>query len=80
MDKSAPGYWSIIRAKKMGGLLGVTPPDDRQGCLQDIHWPGGDFGYFSGEILVEFTCSPTQTTSTTSTTTTVRPTGSDSRH
>lgn len=27
-------------------LLGLTVPDDRRGCLQDIHWPGGSFGYF----------------------------------
>ena len=27
-------------------LLGVAPPDDRDGCMQDIHWYGGDFGYF----------------------------------
>ncbi|MGU3362911.1 carboxypeptidase M32 [Methylobacterium sp. M6A4_1b] len=27
-------------------LLGLTVPDDRQGCLQDIHWPSGSFGYF----------------------------------
>ena len=26
--------------------LGVTPPDDRRGCLQDIHWSMGAFGYF----------------------------------
>ena len=30
----------------MRELLGITPPDDRLGCLQDIHWPGGSFGYF----------------------------------
>lgn len=30
----------------MAELLGVTPPDDSQGCLQDIHWPAGAFGYF----------------------------------
>jgi carboxypeptidase Taq len=30
----------------MKELLGIVPPDDRLGCLQDIHWPGGDFGYF----------------------------------
>jgi len=30
----------------MHELLGIVPPDDRQGCLQDVHWPGGDFGYF----------------------------------
>ncbi len=27
-------------------LLGITVPDDRRGCLQDIHWPAGLWGYF----------------------------------
>jgi carboxypeptidase Taq len=27
-------------------LLGLTPPDDGQGCLQDIHWSHGTLGYF----------------------------------
>lgn len=27
-------------------LLGITPPDDAAGCLQDIHWSLGIFGYF----------------------------------
>jgi carboxypeptidase Taq len=27
-------------------LLGIVPPDDSQGVLQDIHWSGGAFGYF----------------------------------
>jgi carboxypeptidase Taq len=27
-------------------LLGLEVPDDRLGCLQDIHWPGGAWGYF----------------------------------
>lgn len=27
-------------------LLGITPPDDRLGCLQDIHWYDGAWGYF----------------------------------
>lgn len=26
--------------------LGLPAPDDRDGCLQDIHWFGGAFGYF----------------------------------
>ncbi|MCW5697268.1 MAG: carboxypeptidase M32 [Bauldia sp.] len=30
----------------VAGLLGVTVPDDRRGCLQDIHWHGGAYGYF----------------------------------
>ena len=32
-------------------LLGVTPSDDRSGCLQDIHWSGGSFGYFPSYSL-----------------------------
>ena len=27
-------------------LLGIAPETDTQGCLQDIHWYCGDFGYF----------------------------------
>ncbi|MBB2174523.1 carboxypeptidase M32 [Gluconacetobacter johannae] len=27
-------------------LLGLTVPSDRLGCLQDIHWPSGSWGYF----------------------------------
>jgi carboxypeptidase Taq len=30
----------------MEELLGVRPPSDRMGCLQDTHWPSGAFGYF----------------------------------
>jgi carboxypeptidase Taq len=26
--------------------LGITPPDDKQGVLQDVHWSHGSFGYF----------------------------------
>lgn len=37
-----PGAWR----EGMAELVGVTPPDDRLGCLQDIHWPSGAFGYF----------------------------------
>jgi carboxypeptidase Taq len=32
-------------------LLCVTPPDDRLGCLQDIHWYDGGFGYFPSYTL-----------------------------
>ena len=28
-------------------LFGFTPADDRQGCLQDIHWAMGGLGYFA---------------------------------
>ncbi len=30
----------------MQELLGITPANDAEGCLQDIHWSMGIFGYF----------------------------------
>ncbi|SFK62069.1 carboxypeptidase M32 [Methylocapsa palsarum] len=30
----------------MKALLGLDVPNDALGCLQDIHWPGGSWGYF----------------------------------
>jgi carboxypeptidase Taq len=38
-------------------LLGLTPPDDRQGCLQDIHWYDGAFGYFPTYTLGAMTAA-----------------------
>lgn len=32
-------------------LLGVRPPDDRHGCLQDVHWSAGYIGYFPAYAL-----------------------------
>lgn len=37
-----PGAWN----QKYRELLGIEPPDDAQGCLQDIHWSAGLIGYF----------------------------------
>jgi carboxypeptidase Taq len=37
-----PTAWN----ERMVRDLGSAPPDDAQGCLQDIHWSGGSFGYF----------------------------------
>lgn len=37
-----PDLWRA----KMRDLLGIVPPTDREGCLQDIHWSMGAFGYF----------------------------------
>ena len=31
----------------MKEYLGLTPPDDAAGVLQDIHWAAGLFGYFA---------------------------------
>ncbi|CAA7616775.1 Metal-dependent carboxypeptidase [Magnetospirillum sp. LM-5] len=38
-------------------LLGITPPDDRLGCLQDIHWFGGAWGYFPTYTLGAMTAA-----------------------
>lgn len=35
----------------MKEYLGVVPPDDAQGVLQDVHWSGGSFGYFPSYAL-----------------------------
>lgn len=47
----APEVWN----RKMQGYLGITPPTDTLGILQDVHWSGGMMGYFStyslGNIL-----------------------------
>ncbi|WP_028975547.1 carboxypeptidase M32 [Sporolactobacillus terrae] len=45
--KDLPGVWN----EKMNEYLGITPKNDREGVLQDIHWPGGDFGYFPSYAL-----------------------------
>jgi carboxypeptidase Taq len=37
-----PGAWN----DGMQQLLGLTVTNDREGCLQDIHWFDGAFGYF----------------------------------
>ena len=42
-----PAAWNDAMAE----LLGVVPPTDTQGCLQDIHWPMGSFGYFPSYLL-----------------------------
>ena len=31
--------------------LGMRPKDDAEGCLQDVHWSGGSFGYFATYTL-----------------------------
>ncbi|HEY3448811.1 MAG TPA: carboxypeptidase M32 [Myxococcales bacterium] len=40
--KDLPGAWNERYQK----LLGVTPGDDSEGVMQDIHWAWGEFGYF----------------------------------
>ncbi|MFZ6020543.1 MAG: carboxypeptidase M32 [Chloroflexota bacterium] len=40
--KHLPEAWNT----RMKEYLGITPPNDRLGVLQDIHWSGGMIGYF----------------------------------
>ena len=37
-----PEIWN----NKMEEYLGITPPSDADGVLQDVHWAHGSFGYF----------------------------------
>jgi carboxypeptidase Taq len=48
-----PAAWNA----GMRDLLGITPPDDRVGCLQDIHWPSGGWGYFPTYTLGAMTAA-----------------------
>lgn len=37
-----PEFWN----QGYKNYLGIDVPDDKQGCLQDVHWSHGSFGYF----------------------------------
>jgi carboxypeptidase Taq len=39
---AVPAAWN----DKYQSYLGITPPNDALGCLQDIHWSAGLVGYF----------------------------------
>lgn len=45
--RDIPGAWNDGMKK----YLGFTPKNDAQGCLQDVHWYGGAFGYFPTYLL-----------------------------
>ena len=45
--KDLPGEWN----QRYQNLLGVTPANDAEGCLQDVHWSEGLFGYFPSYLL-----------------------------
>jgi carboxypeptidase Taq len=42
LPRDLPGAWT----EGLQRLIGVTPRSDRDGCLQDIHWYDGAWGYF----------------------------------
>ena len=45
--KDLPFEWNNMYEK----LLGVKPPNDKSGCLQDVHWSEGAFGYFPSYLI-----------------------------
>jgi carboxypeptidase Taq len=42
-SKDVPFMWNELYQKH----LGIKVPDDKNGCLQDVHWSHGSFGYFA---------------------------------
>ncbi|MCX8063882.1 MAG: carboxypeptidase M32 [Candidatus Hydrogenedentes bacterium] len=44
---SVPDRWNSLFIE----IFGLCPPDDTKGCLQDIHWSHGSFGYFPSYAL-----------------------------
>jgi carboxypeptidase Taq len=44
---SLPALWN----KKYEEYLGLTPPDNKTGILQDVHWSAGLFAYFPSYAL-----------------------------
>lgn len=50
---SIPEAWNA-RYKK---YLGITVPDDRRGCLQDVHWSTAAMGYFPTYTLGNLYCA-----------------------
>jgi len=48
-----PGAWNEGLEK----ILGITPPNDTLGCLQDIHWYDGAWGYFPTYTLGAMTAA-----------------------
>ena len=42
-----PGLWN----QKYQEYLGITPNNDKEGILQDVHWSMGDIGYYPSYAL-----------------------------
>ncbi|HEV3252588.1 MAG TPA: carboxypeptidase M32 [Puia sp.] len=45
-----PGWWN----EQYENYLGLRIPNDKKGCLQDVHWSHGSFGYFPTYSLGSF--------------------------
>ena len=48
--RDLPEAWS----EDLEGRLGLRPSNDAEGCLQDVHWAVGSFGYFPSYALGAF--------------------------
>ena len=48
--RDLPAFWN----EHYKSLLNVAVPNDKQGCLQDVHWSHGSFGYFPTYSLGSF--------------------------
>ena len=48
-----PGAWNDCYRD----YLGLEVPDDRRGCLQDVHWSMGAIGYFPTYTLGNLYCA-----------------------
>ncbi|MBP7142245.1 MAG: carboxypeptidase M32 [Opitutaceae bacterium] len=45
--RELPAAWNELSSE----ILGMPPPNDTKGVLQDVHWSGGMFGYFPSYCL-----------------------------
>jgi carboxypeptidase Taq len=45
--KDVPAIWN----QKYKDYLGVIVPNDKDGCMQDVHWSQGSIGYFPSYAL-----------------------------
>jgi len=48
-----PAAWNELMKK----MLGIVPASDRDGCMQDIHWYDGAWGYFPTYTLGAMTAA-----------------------
>ena len=48
-----PAAWG----EELKKLLNIVPPDNRRGCLQDIHWYDGQWGYFPTYLIGAMTAA-----------------------
>ncbi|HTL83082.1 MAG TPA: carboxypeptidase M32 [Bacteroidia bacterium] len=48
--ENIPAFWN----KKYKDYLGLDVPSDSEGCMQDVHWSHGSFGYFPTYSLGSF--------------------------